>query len=202
MQLPRGTKITIIKTSGSWHNAKAPNGTIGWVLKSYVTSKAPAPAPTKTVYAYVNATSLNVREKATTSSKSLITLKKGQQVKVLEPGSTWSYIQASNGTKGWVSKKYLSPSAPISPQPSVKKGYVTANDLNVRQGAGTTYKVLGRLNAGAEVQVISSKGDWLSIKTSKGLNGWVHKAYITYTNLQDDSLSLPASFPNLRGKKL
>ncbi|WP_062237681.1 SH3 domain-containing protein [Fictibacillus sp. FJAT-27399] len=202
MQLKRGTKITILKTSGSWHNAKAPNGKTGWVLKSYVASKAPAPAPAKTVYAYVNTDSLNLREKATTSSKSLMTLKKGQQVKVLDPGSTWSYIQASNGTKGWLSKKYLSATAPVTVQPSVKKGYVTTNDLNVRENAGTSYKILAKLNTGAEVQVYSSKGDWLNIKTSSGIKGWVHKAYITFTKINDNNLSLPSSFPSLRGKKI
>lgn len=205
-KLNRGTKITILKTSGDWHQVKTSAGKTGWVLKSYVSSKAPAAAPAKVTYRYVT-TPLNLREKGTTSSKSLMVLKKGEKVKLLAAGTTWSNVQAANGKKGWAGTKYLSTKAPASPAPpavEVKKGYSTVDSLNVRQNSGTSYKVVTTLKKNEEVQVYSSKDNWLNVKTTKGIKGWVSQSYIRYSLEQpsDGGLDLPVSFPNLKGKKI
>lgn len=43
-------------------------------------------------------------------------------------------------------------------------GVVTASVLNVREGAGTNYWIVGQLKQGQTVQVLAQKGDWLQIK--------------------------------------
>ncbi|MDQ0215301.1 beta-N-acetylglucosaminidase [Oikeobacillus pervagus] len=43
-------------------------------------------------------------------------------------------------------------------------GIVTTNGLNVREGAGETYWIIGKLNTNARVSVIGRTGDWLEIK--------------------------------------
>ncbi len=57
---------------------------------------------------------------------------------------------------------------------------VTANGLNVRQGAGAKHAVLGVLSKGAQVQVIRREGSWLNI-TYQGKSGYIHADYATFT---------------------
>ncbi|WP_111645036.1 SH3 domain-containing protein [Paranoxybacillus vitaminiphilus] len=44
------------------------------------------------------------------------------------------------------------------------KGTVTAATLNVREGAGTNYRVVGTLKSGQTVDVLAKVGDWYEIK--------------------------------------
>ena len=55
----------------------------------------------------VKATTLNVREAASTSSKKIGSIKKGQRVTIIKQQSGW--LQIKYGSKnGWVSKQYIS----------------------------------------------------------------------------------------------
>ena len=56
----------------------------------------------------------------------------------------------------------------------------TVDDLNVRAGAGTDYKVLRTLNKGNRFEVDGkSSGKWIHVNVA-GTIGYVHKAYIKY----------------------
>lgn len=58
-----------------------------------------------------------------------------------------------------------------------RTGNVTgANDLNVRQGPNTSFKVLYRLPKGAQVRVISDDNGWLQI----GFSEWVFGGFIAF----------------------
>jgi len=53
---------------------------------------------------------------------------------------------------------------------------VGANDLNVRQGPDTSFKVLYRLPKGAQVRVLSEDNGWLQI----GFSEWVYGGFIAF----------------------
>jgi SH3-like domain-containing protein len=59
-------------------------------------------------------------------------------------------------------------------------GYVTADVLNVRTGAGTTYKDIGDLRNGKSVTVIGETNGWYKIKYNND-TGYVSKQYISKT---------------------
>jgi uncharacterized protein YgiM (DUF1202 family) len=59
-------------------------------------------------------------------------------------------------------------------------GYVTADVLNVRTGADTTYKDIGDLKNGKSVTVIGETNDWYKIKYNDD-TGYVSKQYISKT---------------------
>ena len=69
--------------------------------------------------------------------------------------------------------------APVKSK-NIKK-YVTANELNVRQGSGSNYKVLYTLERGDTVSVLSDSLGWSEISTTKGL-GVVSNQYISESN--------------------
>ncbi len=61
----------------------------------------------------------------------------------------------------------------------VKKGVINASILNIRQKANITSDVAGKLVKGETIQIVSKSNEWYKIKTSKGIEGWVHSKYVT-----------------------
>ena len=61
----------------------------------------------------MNASKVNVRKSATTSSKKISTLKKGTKVTILQKkvayknGYYWDKVKLANGTIGYIASKYL-----------------------------------------------------------------------------------------------
>lgn len=72
-------------------------------------------------------------------------------------------------------------------------GYVTANVLNVRKGAGTKYYVLGTLKKGTSVNVVGESGDWYKI-SYKGSTAYVSKQYISKTKTSASATSKPKTY--------
>ena len=68
------------------------------------------------------------------------------------------------------------PPAPIENKVQIKNtetGY-----LNVREGPGTSYKLLFRVNPGETHILIERQGDWVKIRTKDGRAGWVSGQYV------------------------
>ncbi len=118
----------------------------------------------------VNASSLNIREGASTSSAVVAKAAQGAQVNILESYNGWYKITSGDAT-GWVSGNYITVS-----QEAVK-GMITSDNVNVRTGPGSSYDViLSVLSEG--VDVIDAEGDWYKVRFSTGLEGWIHSDYV------------------------
>jgi N-acetylmuramoyl-L-alanine amidase len=50
---------------------------------------------------------------------------------------------------------------------------ITASNLNVRQGPGLSYPVVGKADKGEKYSFIKQQGDWIQISLSGGRQGWV-----------------------------
>ena len=130
----------------------------------------------------VTADALNVRSGPSTSYGITTKLYKGDKVEILETSNGWHKIKASNGKIGWVSGDYIKVSSGSTSQPSTSttKATVTADSLNVRSGAGTSYSVITKLSKGTVVDVLESASNgWKKIKTSGGTTGWASGDYLT-----------------------
>ena len=130
----------------------------------------------------VTADALNVRSGPSTSYGITTKLYKGDKVEILETSNGWHKIKASNGKIGWVSGDYIKVSSGSTSQPSTSttKATVTADSLNVRSGAGTSYSVITKLSKGTVVDVLESASNgWKKVKTSNGTTGWVSGSYLT-----------------------
>ena len=130
----------------------------------------------------VTADALNVRSGPSTSYGITTKLYKGDKVEILETSNGWHKIKASNGKIGWVSGDYIKVSSGSTSQPSTSttKATVTADSLNVRKGAGTSYSVITKLSKGTVVDVLESASNgWKKIKTSGGTTGWASGDYLT-----------------------
>ena len=179
----KGNKVEILETSNGWHKIKASNGKIGWVSGSYISVYSGSTSQTS-YKATVTATSLNVRSGASTSYSVITKLSKGTVVDVIESASNgWKKIKTSGGTTGWVSGSYLKTGvvedSSTDNSTSSYKATVTADSLNVRKGAGTSYSIITKLSKGTVVDVIESASNgWKKIKTSGKTVGWVSGSYL------------------------
>nr|DAK16797.1 MAG TPA: SH3 domain protein [Caudoviricetes sp.] len=112
-----------------------------------------------------NCTSLNVR--TSPNGKIVNSIANKTAVRVYEVRDNWARIQEGM----WVSNNYLSNSV----DGHIKSMEVTnCTSLNVREGAGTNYKVVGTLPVNCVVSVLETNGNWIRI----GTNRWVSKKYL------------------------
>ncbi|MCU7667958.1 SH3 domain-containing protein [Bacillus thuringiensis] len=122
----------------------------------------------------VTASALNVREKPSISSKIIGKLNNKATVTVNKTVGEWTEINY-NSRNGYVSSQYITLSN--KPTGSVQKIMTpTVSTLNVREGAGTNFKILTTLSSGEKVTVVSQSGNWgYFIRNNKN-----HYVYLPY----------------------
>jgi uncharacterized protein YgiM (DUF1202 family) len=73
-------------------------------------------------------------------------------------------------------------SAPVpSPAPTLEILYVKTHLANLREGAGTSMKILRVLRQGARLQVLESRNTWLRVRLDDGQEGWVAESVTSAT---------------------
>jgi hypothetical protein len=68
----------------------------------------------------------------------------------------------------------VTPSTPPSPPPLRVTQVVWAN-VNLREGPGMNYRVIGNVKKGTSLKILEVKGDWLRVRLEDGSEGWVSK---------------------------
>ncbi len=138
--------------------------------------------------ATVNADYLNIRSGKGTDTSIIGGLTQGSVVTILDNSdANWVKIRTTGGIEGYVAREYLTgaetPSEPTTPEtPSeTTTATVNADVLNVRSGKGTDTSIIGTLQNGETVTVLdNSDATWVKIKTSSGLEGYVHRDYLNF----------------------
>ena len=184
-QLGKGDKVEVIQANAAkdWHQINY-NGQSAYVHASYVSIQAQPSQPAQPTqpsqpaqptqpetaqYATVNASALNFRKGASTSTAVIKTLSRGDVVQVLEHGSEWCKVKYG-GVTGYMYTKYLK-------MASGTFGQVNASVLNVRKGQSTSTAVLGKLGRGDIVEIVAKGTEWHKIRY-KSSTAYVYAAYI------------------------
>ena len=206
--LTQGSVVTILDNSdANWVKIRTTGGIEGYVAREYLTG-AEAPSepttpetPSETTTATVNADVLNVRSGKGTDTSIIGTLLNGETVTVLDNSDAgWVKIRTASGLEGYVAREYLTgaetPSEPTTPEtPSeTTTATVNADVLNVRSGKGTDTSIIGTLQNGETVTVLdNSDATWVKIKTSSGLEGYVHRDYLNIGSSAPETPSEPTT---------
>ena len=82
------------------------------------------------------------------------------------------------------------------PNQQAPRGTVTTSVLNIRQGAGTNFTVVGQLRQGESVTLLDERGDWLQVQTAAGVTGWVAARYVKFPSLSMDAQPTASASPN------
>jgi len=56
---------------------------------------------------------------------------------------------------------------------------VSQGSINLRDGAGTHFQVIGKAQAGDTLTILAELGEWYRVRTGTGLVGWVSKISVT-----------------------
>lgn len=142
---------------------------------------------------YYATTALNVRQGPSTKYSIIGSLNRGQQCTAIGKSGNWLKLLTADGSTAYASAKYLklyarqngtasTPSTPSYPSGNYGTYYATTG-LNVRQGPGTSYRVVYTLDRGESVTYTGQTyGKWISVKTSNGVQGYCSSLYLTQKN--------------------
>jgi len=79
-----------------------------------------------------------------------------------------------------VTQRETSKPPPVSPKvtpppPPLRTTQVVWDSVNLRQGPGTKYKVIGNAKKGTSLDIIEVNGDWLRVRLEDGSTAWLNK---------------------------
>ncbi|MGE8203028.1 SH3 domain-containing protein [Heyndrickxia sp. NPDC080065] len=134
---------------------------------------------------YVTASVLNVRSGPSTKFKVVTTVKKNHAVKVTQTTGSWDKVTVGSKT-GWASSKYLTTKKPAAPK-NLAAGLKTVGSnkqliLVTSNGKNTSI---------AEIRTFekNSKGQWVSVLTTKGYIG--KNGFASASNMSEGAKRAP-----------
>ncbi len=140
---------------------------------------------------------VNIRSGPGTNYTKVGAITKGAQVEVIKQAGDWCEIRFAGNKTGWVSSSLISVKATSQSQPVVSTTSsstvsatgsgtttveVTGTTVNLRQGPGTSYKVVGKVSKGTVLTVVDKSGDWYKI-TGQGIPvGYISSSLVKIRN--------------------
>ncbi|EOU1857193.1 cell surface protein [Clostridium perfringens] len=203
--LSGNTKVIIVGEEGAFYKIEY-RGSHVYVAKEYVkdvtesnnsnqgtqTPEKPSiPENTEKIGIVNVSSSLNVRERASISSKVIGSLSGNTKVTIVGEEGAFYKIEYK-GSHGYVAKEYVkdvtesnnsnqgtqTPEKPSNPESNEKTGIVNvSSSLNVREGASTSSKVIGSLSGNTKVTIVGEEGAFYKIEY-RGSHGYVAKEYV------------------------
>lgn len=136
--------------------------------------------------------SLNIRKKPNEKSDVVGKLFRGCTAEVVKEKGNW-YKISSDDVTGWVSKDYVLTGKDAEKflkkvDPSVAT--VTAKSLNLRAKASTEADVVSVLKKGSEFMVISEGKEWVQIRYTTNLEGYVSAEYVKIKEKAGEAVSI------------
>ena len=168
--------LTLVKKYGTWWRVRFTNGEEGYVQSKYVTKSS-------SYNAWITQNDTELRTGPDYSFASVAQLAKGTKVAVRSHGSSYDYVVYGN-LSGYVRNAFLSKKRVAADKSTTTKpftAYITSKNgrsVNVRNGGGMNYGVIGSFKPGTEVTV-EKKGTTWSQVVANGLKGWVMTQYLT-----------------------
>jgi uncharacterized protein YgiM (DUF1202 family) len=186
----KGASLTIIseKLNGCYQ-VRLTGGVVGWIEAIYLAQPASGGVETTvTVTVKVGKATATVylREKPSTSSKKLATLKKGTTVTLVSTTKTNGFypVTTSSGKNGYVMSKYLKVTTQTRQETTItpiydQYGIVNCKLLNVREIGSMDGAITGTLKANAQVRILDEISGWYHVEIADGQIGYVKTDYIT-----------------------
>lgn len=142
-------------------------------------------------------TGLNIRQSATTASKSLGTLDPGAYIEVIgESGSFYKVRFTKDGAIGYCHKDYISLVSQESGEVATQSG-----PLNLRSRSTTSSTILAKLNKGTELPVLEVLNNgWIKVVSGKTV-GYVSSDYFR-TDTVNNETNDPVPSENTTRNKL
>lgn len=140
-------------------------------------------------------TGLNIRQAATTASKSLGTLDPGAYIEVIgEAGEFYKVRFTKDGAIGYCHKDYIRLVSQESGEVTTQSG-----PLNLRSRSTTSSAILAKLSKGTELPVLEVfNNGWLKVVSGKNV-GYVSSDYFSLEGEKENETSAPSTNPTRNG---
>lgn len=200
----KNQSVSVTGSRGNWYRVSITlNGkkTTGYILKSYIqltsttkvdqvtlSTKATSFYQVKLSWKKVSGASGYEIQRYSSQKKAYVTIKtitKGSTTSYtntdLDAGTTYKYrVRAYKTVSG---KKIYGAFSSVKSCKTSKSvtGKVTASSVNVRKGAGNSYKSYGTVKKNTKITVIGRRGDWYRVTVKvkgKTVKGYMSKKYI------------------------
>ncbi len=174
--LKYGARVEILQTSGGWGRTSK-----GWIHMDYIYKDGTTGKNTDN--GTVTGSELHIRSGPGTEYASLGHYDEGDRVKILEQ---FTYGKTTWGctNKGWISLSYVDldnddddDDDDDTSSSNGKVGWITAEELNIREGAGSSFDSVGSYLYGDKVTILDTEGNWG--KTNKG---WISLNFVDFKN--------------------
>ena len=135
----------------------------------------------------VDAYDLRLRSQPSTDAETIVYLDNGAKLSVQEDLGDW-YKVVSGTYTGYVSAEYVaytpSPEEEIPDvgTPSETAAEVNANDVNLRSGPSTDYNILGTLDAGEAVTMLTNDDGWCQVAWN-GQVGFISSEFVSVNGI-------------------
>lgn len=134
---------------------------------------------------------VNIRYGPSTEYPVITQVERGDKLPVRGQQGGWYQLELPGGQLGWVlgslgrvenppAPPASEPAGPAIPpaapaDPGVERvAVVTATNVNIRGGPGTSFPVVGKTDTGGKFPITGEQGDWYQIALSRGSRGWIY----------------------------
>ncbi|MBQ2897685.1 MAG: C40 family peptidase [Clostridia bacterium] len=126
---------------------------------------------------------VNIRSAATTESEVVGTGVKGTDYSVISQENGWAKIETTDGIVGYMNLGYFSVSVG-----NMMTATITGSAVNVREGAGTEYSVIGTSYKGQSFPVLGRENGWYKISFND-ISGFVSGEYVSLDGVVSQAVS-------------
>ncbi|MDY6839457.1 MAG: SH3 domain-containing protein [Thermodesulfobacteriota bacterium] len=117
----------------------------------------------------VNVGKANVRSGPGTNHDIMWSVGKYYPLDVLKKSGSWYKVRDFEDDEGWIHRSL------VEKIPAVT---VKAPLVNVREGPGTTFRVLLQAEKGVSFKRLDRKGTWFKVQHQDGEVGWIHQSLV------------------------
>jgi N-acetylmuramoyl-L-alanine amidase len=133
----------------------------------------------------------NVRSEPAMTASVIGSAKRNEQFQVLKEKYDWYQIQLSGGKKGWVASYIGTKSSgnspvPVNSGPSIQTGTITADRVNIRNSPSLSASIIGKVNTGDQVDIVSITKGWVRIRYQYE-TAWVSSQFVRSQSAQSNS---------------
>lgn len=199
LTLTKNATVTILDNSDKqWAKVKTASGRVGYCFKQYLSfSGSQSTSSSSSGITAKTTTALNMRNGPSLGNGIITVLKTGTSLKVLDNSNRdWVKVQTPDGRSGWCYRQYLAISGAASSTSSNTSSSgssmtaVTTDYLNLRTGAGLSYRVILTMKKGSTVTVLdNSNRSWVKVRTASGTQGWCSRDYLKISTSTSSSSS-------------
>lgn len=175
-----GTPLTVLSTGAEWSQVRI-NGRVGYMMNEFISSVPGSVAGGYTAYVVsANGKTVVLRSGPSKQYEVLASYQVGQQVTVLDYGSTWCHVRI-NGLQGYMMSEFLSTVKPDKPVTGSYTAYVTSANgkgVRMRMGAGKIFPTVATYSVGTQVTVLEYGATWCRVRVG-GNTGYMMTEFLT-----------------------